>query len=113
MNLEHTEGKITFVESSDVDIESIAKAVVNAGFSVRYLTANYLFQNISVKSGYCYTDAKNILKFILVPDKQLLGETEIKFIGAEFLSRSEYKKFRSLLTSGCDNKDKVAYFVTL
>src|SRR4051812_38883306 len=46
MNLENTEGKIVFKENADVDISKVARAVTDAGFSVRYLTAVFLFNNV-------------------------------------------------------------------
>src|ERR1700759_2288056 len=45
MNLEHTDGKIFFKKGAAVNIEKISQAVVDAGFSVRYLRAGFLFKN--------------------------------------------------------------------
>src|SRR5579885_2179698 len=41
MNLDNTNGVITFKEGIPVSIEKLAKAVSDAGFSVRYLQATY------------------------------------------------------------------------
>src|ERR1700744_4870126 len=48
MNLEHTEGKIFFKENKKVDIDKIAQAVVDAGFSVRTLKATIQMNHVPV-----------------------------------------------------------------
>src|SRR4051812_34474653 len=49
MNLEHTDGKIYFKKDQSVEPDKIAQAVVNAGFSVRFLKANFNFSGTQVK----------------------------------------------------------------
>lgn len=39
MDLEHTVGTLTFTDGSKVDVKAVAKAVKDAGFSVRFLEA--------------------------------------------------------------------------
>jgi hypothetical protein len=48
MSLETTEGRIYFRENMPVDFSSIAKAVVNAGFSVRFVRVTFDFRDISI-----------------------------------------------------------------
>ena len=43
MDLEKKSGEITFKKGQPVDIDKVANAVVDAGFSVRFLTADYSF----------------------------------------------------------------------
>src|SRR4051812_34855647 len=45
MNLEHTEGKIILKKNKKADMDKIAQAIVNAGFSVRYLQADLTIDN--------------------------------------------------------------------
>lgn len=113
MNLENTDGEIFFADDADVDIEKIAKAVVNAGFSVRYLNASFLFSNLKVNNGFCFNSGKYNLQFINTAEKVLNGETKIKFEGKQFQPKGEYNKVKSLLVNSCDDKKVKVYFVTL
>ena len=113
MNLDNTEGKIIFNNNSSVDIEKIAKAVTDAGFSVRYLSAAFLFTNVNISKGYCYNTGNYTLQFISPETKILNGESQIKFIGAEFLPKAEFNKLKSLLTNSCSDAKGKVYFVTL
>jgi len=46
--------KYFFKKDTKVSIEKIAKAVKDAGFSVRYLSANFNFNNVSVSENFCW-----------------------------------------------------------
>lgn len=113
MNLDNTEGKIIFSDNATVDIEKIAQAVTNAGFSVRYLNADFLFNNVNVSSGYCFNNGNYTFQFISIAAKTLDGESQIKFIGAEFLPKDEFKKMKPLLVNSCAESKAKVYFVTL
>lgn len=113
MNLEHTEGKLTFSPGSDIDFSKIAKAVTDAGFSVRYLSAFYEFNKITINTGFCLQNNKYNLQFINSKNQTLNGEKEIKFLGQEFLPKSEFNKIRPSLINSCSNKNQKVYYVTL
>jgi copper chaperone CopZ len=113
MNLEHTEGKITFKPNVKVDIEKIAKAVVNAGFSVRYLNAVFTFNHVNAKDNDCFAFEGNQYQFIKTGAKTLNGETTLKFLGKEFLSRKENKKWELDLKPACSKSTGVVFYVTL
>ena len=113
MNLEHTQGKITFKPNAKVNIEKVAKAVVNAGFSVRYLSAIFSFTNVGVKDDYCFSFEGDQYQFIKTGVKMLSGETTLKFLGKEFLSRKEYKIMEPDLKPVCDKSTGAVFYVTL
>ncbi|WP_190277222.1 heavy-metal-associated domain-containing protein [Taibaiella lutea] len=68
MNLASTEGTLQFKEGSDIDFLKIAKAVKDAGFSVRFLDAEIDMQKVKMHEKgftigndlYLFPDAKNI-----------------------------------------------------
>ncbi|MGP8214674.1 MAG: heavy-metal-associated domain-containing protein [Bacteroidia bacterium] len=113
MNLENTNGIITFRPGAKVDIEKIAKAVINAGFSVRYLNAAYRPEtSISISENYCLLYKGNGYQFVKVSPTQLNNDTVLKFIGKEFLPVKEYKKWKDILKPQCVGTN-TTYFVTL
>ena len=81
MNLENTDGILKFKKGQEVDIFKIAQAVVDAGFSVRFLNADYTFSNTNI------TDRKyneNGYSFYLVRKTPLKKENTLRFIGRPF-----------------------------
>jgi cation transport ATPase len=50
MNLEHTQGTLQFKEGSKVDFSQIAKAIKDAGFSVRFLSAAIDMSHVEMQS---------------------------------------------------------------
>jgi copper chaperone CopZ len=113
MNLEHTKGKITFKDGAKVSIGQIAQAVVNAGFSVRYLQAGFLFENITINKGYCFSNEGKQYQFVKTETKTLNGETVIKFIGKKFQSGKEYQHWKADLVPVCDKSKGEILYVTL
>ena len=115
MDLNSTSSKIFFNEGAYVSIDKIAQAVVDAGFSVSYLHAWFDFKDQPIQTAACWNYAYEVYQFLDLSLPQLEGEIMLKFIGADFLSRNEMKKWKIKL-SEAQNKvctQKEHYFVTL
>ena len=98
MNLENTAGKIVFKKGVKVEIEKIARAVTDAGFSVRSLDASINVDAISVTNESCWSFENNTYHFIkLAESKELKGTVTLRFIGDKYMSRKEYKDWKPLL----------------
>jgi copper chaperone CopZ len=101
MNLQHTEGKITIKKNSRPDMDKIAQAIVNAGFSVRFLKADFLVDNsVSVNSG-CFTYSGDQFVFTEAPKVPIKGLVKLKFIGKKYLPKSEFNKARQNMNDKC------------
>ena len=112
MNLEHTEGKIYFKDHAKVDVDKIAQAVIDAGFSVRSLKADMVFKNIEVSPNYCYAYDNNNYQFIQTPARTLNGPVTIDFVGKEYMEKKALKKWQPYMKSACSTTGKT-FFVTL
>lgn len=113
MNLDNTKGVVTFKEGSPVSIRKIAKAVVNAGFSVRYLQATFKTDSVlHVSNNYCLAYAGETYQFVEVNPSNEKNEITMKFIGRDFQASKEYKKVKKELKPMCGNS-KNTYYVTL
>jgi copper chaperone CopZ len=113
MNLEHTEGKIFFKNQKKVDVNKIAKAVKDAGFSVRSLEAQFSFDHVNISPGYCFDYGGDKYQFVNVQQKTLNGSVTLKFIGKDFLPKKDYKKWEQTLKSNCSNNSAQTYYVTM
>jgi copper chaperone CopZ len=113
MDLEHTQGRITFKPGAKVSIEKIAKAVEDAGFSVRYLKADFVFDNISINNGSCFSFENKMYQFVKSETKTLKGEAQIKFLGKNFLPKKEFKEWEPELKPKCAEAKEWVFYVTL
>ncbi len=104
MNLDNTDGKITFKKGAKVEVDKIAKAVVDAGFSVRSLKADMDMANLSVSKDYCWINGNDTYHFIKVEhEKELTGDMVLLFVGKNYMSPKEFKKWKTLCTNNCSS----------
>jgi copper chaperone CopZ len=110
MDLEHTEGVITFKENKPVNIKAIAQAVKDAGFSLRYLDADIKMEGIEIAENGCfqlYGDAYYMLRGT-AKDKTAL---KLRFLGKDFMPKSELKRYKLPVQGTC--KGKTVYYTTI
>ncbi len=115
MDLNSNQCDIFFSEDKYISFDKIAQAVVDAGFSVAYLNAWFDFNGKSISSTSCWKYAYDTFQFLNIQQPKLEGKINLKFIGTNFLSRSEMKKWKTQLSEAkkkvCDQNG--GYFVTL
>ena len=115
MDLNSNRSEIFFREGMYVSIDKVAQAVIDAGFSVAYLNALFDFKEQPIDTHTCWNYAYETYHFLEVSQPQLKGETVLKFIGTNFLSRNELKKWKARLSvaknKGCSRNEY--YSVTL
>jgi len=116
MNLENTNAKVFFKNDSIVEIEKIAQAVIDAGFSVSYLKAGFIFNNVSISNNYCFSFENNNYQFLVSDSKTLNGKIIVRFIGDKYLSKKELRPWKSKMNKACvsdKTKKKSVYYITL
>jgi copper chaperone CopZ len=104
MNLAETSGKITCKPDMSLDFEKIAQAIVNAGFSVRYLKLNVAFEAYKISENTCLTVGAESLVLLGETEGVLNGETGLQLIGEKFMPRKAFKKYQNQLTNPCQAK---------
>lgn len=108
MNLEHTEGTIIFKENAKVNMDKVAQAVIDAGFSLRFLSATFHFTgNLN---GNCFSYGGDSYQLVSNTTKKPDGIISLKFLGKNYLSKKEYKQWLPQLTGECSSKP---YFVLI
>jgi len=113
MNLERTEGKVLLQKDKKVDMERIAQAVFDAGFSVRYVHADMNVDASFKESGGCYVYQGDGYVFEDHPKEALKGVVKLKFIGKKFLPKSDLKKYTIYPKDKCKGVKGKVYQVTL
>lgn len=115
MNLQHTEGRIALKKNSKPDMDKIAQAVVNAGFSVRYLTADLLSAGVAsdLSSNGCFVLNGDTYAFVQKPTEPLKGTVKLRFIGKKFMPKKEFSKVATGGAPVCTNAAGKVYTVTM
>jgi copper chaperone CopZ len=105
MDLQATKMRVEFKPDRKVDMKAVAEAVDDAGFSVGYLHAAYVFKGIEVHDGECVSVDDEVFTFVETGDRLLEGETVLKFLGPLFLPKREFEKRKGGLASNCEHGD--------
>jgi copper chaperone CopZ len=113
MNLQHTEGKIVLKKDKKPDMDKIAQAVINAGFSVRFLDADLVVGSLVAASGSCFSYNGDAFVFSQAPENLLKGTVRLKFIGKKFLPKNELKKIPAVSDNKCSAASGKVYQVAL
>ena len=112
MNLEHTEGRIVIKKGSKADMDLVAKAVMNAGFSLRYLQADVAFNSQTSVSGTCMNMAGDEYVFSTPPPEPVRGMITLKFLDKNFLSKNDFKKVQASLNNPCGTTTGKVYHIS-
>jgi hypothetical protein len=92
MSLENTEGIIYTKELMPLDFNKVAKAVTDAGFSVRFLEANITLDNSSINENGCFTLAG--INFQWLGYNKTESTNRFTFIDSPFLPGKEYARWK-------------------
>lgn len=111
MDLEHTEGRILFKENKPVNIKAIARAVKDAGFSVRYLKADIDGQDIKVSEEGCFNLYGDVYYVSKLNKPQEGSVLTLQFLGKEYLPQHELKRYKLPAALKC--KGKTVYYTVL
>jgi copper chaperone CopZ len=113
MNLEHTEGKIILKKDKKADMDKIAQAVVDAGFSVRHMEADLTVDNGVVPGATCFTYKGDGYVFAHAPKAPLKGTVRLKFIGKKYMPKNELKKLPEYTDNKCSGVTGKMYQVMM
>ena len=109
MCLENTEGLI-FTGKSTMDFNQIAKAVTNAGFSVRFLQAKFSFTNTGMDDNGCFKIDGNNFQWIGFQKSNT--PLTLTFIDSSFLPGNQYSKWKKKLVAANCFAGQPTYHVT-
>lgn len=113
MNLQQTNGRIILKKNKKVSMEQIAQAIKDAGFSVRYLKADFMFDDSDAPAGTCFRYKGDKYIFVQPPQSYLKGNISLTFVGAAFMPPKELKKWNTNVKDNCGSATGNTYFVTL
>jgi copper chaperone CopZ len=113
MSLENTEGVIYFKKDLPVNLDQIAKAVVNAGFSVRYVSIQLHLNYIQPQQDGSFNVHGRDFIWIDYNKTTTKKPLWLKVIGEPFLPKAEMKIWRSKIRGRSDNHKENNYYVAV
>lgn len=105
MNLEHTSGLILFKPGSRVSVDELAHAVVNAGFSTRYVHLTFDFKTIHPGTE-CFTIGQDAFYFLKPLSAQHPERMTFQVIGKGLLPDKALRQFVLKPSEDCRAKEK-------
>ena len=108
MDLANTEGTVYLKSGATVDLRKVAKAVTNAGFSVRYMRILVDFEE--VPKAPCFSIGSDSFQFISNSKIPNSSRAELILIGDEFMPRREVTSLRKQMVEKCLVKN--GYYVS-
>ena len=112
MELEKTEGKVFFKLDKKVEMDKVAQAVEDAGFSVRFLKAEFDFSTIKWEGDNCFRfenawyQLQNFDK-----EKAYSGKHLLTFVGKNFQELKAWKAMQEPLQTNCGKKNDKLFSV--
>ncbi len=105
MDLGRTEGTIRFRDKEPVNISAIARAVKDAGFSVRYLEADIDPATVQLSGKGCF-QFNGDAYYVSQPDGLTSGKVlRLQFVGNDYAPRSAQKGYRFPEAGACRGKN--------
>lgn len=113
MNLNQTDARIEFKHNKKVEIDKVAQAVVDAGFSVRSLKATLQLDNVTIPANQCLNYNGDNYLFVQKNTSTLKGPVTVQFLGEKYLPKKEFKKWGTLPKNTCGNSAAKTFYVTM
>ena len=107
MDLEHTNAKILFKKDQQVDLNAIAKAVRDAGFSVRILTISIDSKKVDLTK-ICFLIHNDAFD-IIGTNTLKTGNVKFQLVGENFMSSKDWKGINMKRNPDCIGKN--TYFI--
>jgi len=105
IDLESTNGRIYFKPNAKPDVDAIRQAVVDAGFSLRFLKVKFQFKTpMALEPEECFILDGTHYQMINAVEVET-KEAVFQLIGKGFMPKSAYKKWRSKLGKICWRED--------
>ncbi len=115
MDLNTSTAKISFRKNKPVSIHKIADKILDAGFSVRYINAEFNFPKISIDNYSIFNDGDNEFHFMDVNPDTITGPITLVLLNQKLSSKKTYTRWQRWIKedSKRNGKKEKVYCVTL
>jgi len=115
MNLNDNSALVTFRKNKPISIFKLADKVYDSGFSIHSITAEYLFNNVSIDDYSIINENMGQFCFIETGILKLDGIHTIIFLNKSLISRKEFNHWEQWTKEASKKieKNTPVYYVTL
>ena len=93
MSLEKTQGRV-YLKDQPVDFAQIARPWKKAGFSVRFLSATFTFDDVVVSENGSFYFQDYLFRWLGYRSGPINGPIELKLVDEDFLPKKEAKEWQ-------------------
>ena len=101
VDIKNQKYNLTFKEGANVEIDDLAKAVEDAGFSVASLVVTATVNNITLEKDNHLKIGNSYFHFLNASGQQINGTTNFNIVDKKFVSEKEFKKYSGLTKMKC------------
>jgi len=112
MSLESTEARIYFKTDARIDLNQVARAVVNAGFSVRFLRLEMSFDDIAVNKDGSFVFQGQTYQWMDFEDNPA-SQVTLKLVDENFLPKKESAKWKKKIGASKPRDQQILHVVQL
>lgn len=103
MDLNQNTALLTFHEGQKVDVDALVKKVYDAGFSVRFVKADFNFKSTPVKKEGFFIYNNDYYCFLTPPPASVPELATLLFIDDKYLPKKESRQYKEAI----NNKEKL------
>jgi copper chaperone CopZ len=111
MSLEETQGRVFLKKGVLVDFQKIARAVVNAGFSVRFLRVALDLEKVRVNPTGCFTDSGITFQWLQFDPASAKGNVRLKLVDEGLITRKEAAQWKRKMGATVCGEGQTVYHV--
>ncbi len=106
MDLNTTEASIFIKSNQTADFKAIAKAITDAGFTVRYIKFTYTTSSPSTTN---FTVGKS--QYSVISGNLKAGINYVELVGKDYMNAEQYKQWENVIASQSQSKKGETYFL--
>ena len=101
VDIKNQKYNMTFKEGAHVEIDELAKAVEDAGFSVASLVVTATVENQKLEKDNHIKIGNSYFHFLNASGQQINGSTNFNIVDKKFVAEKEFKKYKALTKMKC------------
>jgi copper chaperone CopZ len=108
VDIKNQQYNLSFKEGASVDIDALAKAVEDAGFSVASMNVTATVDNIKLEKDNHIKIGNSYFHFLNASGQQISGSAKFNIVDKQFVTEKEFKKYSALTKMKCVQTGKSA-----
>ena len=101
VDIKNQKYNLSFKQGSHIEIDELAKAVEDAGFSVASLAVTATVEKVKLEKDNHIRIGNSYFHFLNASGQQINGSTSFNIVDKQFVSEKEFRKYKELTKMKC------------